>query len=477
MGNICCCEDYSRSDPCGCCMDVPQTSGPVTQRLCRRTGMCSVLLFAVLVLLLFINPNANYCDSDSDCSGQEVCHRKKCLVACTSLDACPNPPHVCMDGFCPPPPDKDGSLAAEMPAGMVLLVLGAPVLPCVLLASCFFCSYRMSYRMEPCCYCCCRWQCVDRRLAQIDFCSRWCETCAECSRRLCPWLSSRPGDISIDVEGLLPDGSDRNVVLTPIQQTNPVWDLLVKLLRVTDPHNLGIGRDVREPNPYSSISVVRAWKINSPIPKARYEVEKSEVRQHAHALCGGDPPASKTKLDDVSVLLGLDASINEKILLHGTKPENLTAILHNGLNERFSGGLFGKGVYLAEDPSKVDQYCTAIKYASMPTELKELLKDSSDLAQPVCFVLVCRLAVGLPVYTKDGNKNMHPPFQSLFTSADKRELSVIPGSSPAIHFHTLVAQAGPADQGFKVARHREFVVFHAQRLLPEFLVAVQRRRS
>merc|ERR1712139_485798 len=70
-------------------------------------------------------------------------------------------------------------------------------------------------------------------------------------------------------------------------------------------------------------------------------------------------PPVKTKLDDAArKLLNLDEAVNEKCLLHGTKPDHALSIIHNGLNEKLSGGLFGKGVYLAEDPSKIDQYCT-----------------------------------------------------------------------------------------------------------------------
>ena len=44
------------------------------------------------------------------------------------------------------------------------------------------------------------------------------------------------------------------------------------------------------------------------------------------------------------------------MLLHGTKPDIVPVICANGLNERFSGGLFGNGTYLGEDVEKIDQY-------------------------------------------------------------------------------------------------------------------------
>eukprot|EP00929_Paragymnodinium_shiwhaense_P052776 TRINITY_DN26430_c0_g1_i1.p1 TRINITY_DN26430_c0_g1~~TRINITY_DN26430_c0_g1_i1.p1 ORF type:complete len:368 (-),score=29.55 TRINITY_DN26430_c0_g1_i1:126-1229(-) len=365
-----------------------------------------------------------------------------------------------------------------MPSGVAaLIVLGAASF-CLVLSCGFFCCRRVSYHMEPCCYCCCRWQCVDRRLAQMDFCSRWFETCSECARRCCP-RSKTPAD-SIDVEGLLPDGASPAVSLTPISSSDDVWQSLQNLFHVTDPHNLGVGRDVTDRKQYSSLQIVGAWKIEASIPSARYEVEKGEVRQHARRLCGAAPPMLPTKLDAASRKIALDDTVNEKLLLHGTKPQVLASILHNGLNERFSGGLFGQGLYLAEDPSKIDQYCIPARLQEVPAELQALLRDENSgeitgaSSQPVCFALVCRVAVGISIHTKNGEKSMHPPYQPLFTGADKRELSFIPGSSPPVHFHTLVAEAGPASQGFKVLRHREFIAFHAQRVLPEFLITYRR---
>ncbi len=66
----------------------------------------------------------------------------------------------------------------------------------------------------------------------------------------------------------------------------------------------------------------------------------------------------ETKFDPIASTFRVDSGVNEKFLLHGTKPETLLAILQNGLHERFSGGTLGSGLYLAEDAAKADQYCT-----------------------------------------------------------------------------------------------------------------------
>ena len=58
----------------------------------------------------------------------------------------------------------------------------------------------------------------------------------------------------------------------------------------------------------------------------------------------------------------LDKPSNEMLLLHGTKPENQYSILLDGLDTGLAcRGLYGRGIYSADDPSKVEQYITMDK--------------------------------------------------------------------------------------------------------------------
>ena len=51
------------------------------------------------------------------------------------------------------------------------------------------------------------------------------------------------------------------------------------------------------------------------------------------------------------------SSINEIYLFHGTKFDNVTGILKEGLNfKKSSVGLYGKALYFAESSEKSDQY-------------------------------------------------------------------------------------------------------------------------
>ena len=52
---------------------------------------------------------------------------------------------------------------------------------------------------------------------------------------------------------------------------------------------------------------------------------------------------------------------------------------------------------------------------------------------------------------------------------EKKELSVIDGTSPPIHYHSLLAELGAG-----VTRHREFLQYHAVRVYPAYLLAYKR---
>ena len=90
------------------------------------------------------------------------------------------------------------------------------------------------------------------------------------------------------------------------------------------------------------------------------------------------------------------------LLLHGTKPGNIYDILFKGLDPGLcSDGLFGKGVYLAEDAAKIDQYITkdpTWKGNDPEHELhrlrKKLYQRHVKHGQDVFYALVCRVCQG-----------------------------------------------------------------------------------
>jgi len=184
----------------------------------------------------------------------------------------------------------------------------------------------------------------------------------------------------------------------------------------------------------------------------------------------------RTALDDVCEAFGVDSSINQKMLLHGTMPDRILPIIQNGMNENMCAGTFGNGVYLAEVADKVDQYCASDKPGSGLDRLHMSLYSSWGKPHlgNVYYAFVCRCILGCPITTKDGHVSMVDGAR-VFNSDDRRELPGIRGTDPPIHYHSLIVEAGPASEGYALARHREFVIFRAQQILPEILVAYRRQ--
>ena len=122
----------------------------------------------------------------------------------------------------------------------------------------------------------------------------------------------------------------------------------------------------------------------------------------------------------------LDPGINEKWLLHGTKPQTVVPILEKGLSGRLSGGAFGSGVYLTENAEKMDQYTFPDLPDSAPAagleELHSILYGTGEdsIGRPdedVFYAFVVLACCGLPVRTKDGLTDLDRPGSDIFRHA------------------------------------------------------------
>ncbi|CAK9050515.1 unnamed protein product [Durusdinium trenchii] len=136
-----------------------------------------------------------------------------------------------------------------------------------------------------------------------------------------------------------------------------------RMFVVRQPDELGKGRDAMTyDQTYSNLVVHCAWRIEHESLWPKYAAERNDVmrnmcqiRKNQLALDSWD-----SRLDDASQSMPgeLFDEVGEKYLLHGTSPERLLDILHQGFTEKLSSlkGIFGAGNYLAEDPEKIDQY-------------------------------------------------------------------------------------------------------------------------
>eukprot|EP00747_Dinoflagellata_sp_TGD_P006167 gnl/TRDRNA2_/TRDRNA2_115852_c1_seq1.p1 gnl/TRDRNA2_/TRDRNA2_115852_c1~~gnl/TRDRNA2_/TRDRNA2_115852_c1_seq1.p1 ORF type:complete len:343 (+),score=29.23 gnl/TRDRNA2_/TRDRNA2_115852_c1_seq1:50-1030(+) len=282
------------------------------------------------------------------------------------------------------------------------------------------------------------------------------------------------------------------------------------LFRVRAPSELGCGRDAhRYHRTYCDLKVHCAWRIEHTDLWHRYVSEKRLIARHMRSLkdCGVTCPLICTKLDAEAARMPgrKEPDCNEVFFLHGTKPQLVLPILHNGFNDRMTKaeGAFGAGIYLAEDPEKIDQYgCSDSKYEAPGLEdLHARLYRPGGNSHPdddlfYCFVV--RAACGATLTTKGLDQlcaacrsggtwsssaricavcgfDRDPPMADcdtgaiLFETPERRELIQVPGSVPPIHFHSLLVETGKA-----VKRFRECIIYDANRIYAEYLLAYRR---
>jgi len=175
------------------------------------------------------------------------------------------------------------------------------------------------------------------------------------------------------------------------------------------------GRDHRTALDYTGFTPYCAWRLQHPGLWGKYAMERENLAKMELPLLRTDgvrlsDPRLRQPFKDMAVMLpgSLDCNLNEVYLSHGSKPESILAILSGGLNERFSGGLFGNGTYLAEDVGKNDQYCTYDEGHGAHPELHKLLFDSPGVEHPgkLLYVFVCRVVLGHAIRTKDGRTDL-----------------------------------------------------------------------
>lgn len=251
-----------------------------------------------------------------------------------------------------------------------------------------------------------------------------------------------------------------------VSQSDPIFRKLCDVLKPESASHLGHGRDCHGWPRYTRLELRRAWRIWNMGLWQKQAVERSQLKDLPKGRLSAMPrvtvrPALVQCTDGLPNPVCKD--LNEAFLLHGTKPESVKLILSSGLNERFSGGLFGHGSYLAEDPAKSDQYATVDQAGTaVPKDLYD-----GDHPGNVFYIFVCRTLLGWFVQTKDGERSLGSSAQSIWATSGKRELSLIPGTETT--FHSLQVEVGD-----RVLRHREYILTHSERIYPEYLLAYSR---
>jgi len=145
---------------------------------------------------------------------------------------------------------------------------------------------------------------------------------------------------------------------------------------------------------------------------------------------------------------------NEVILFHGTKSNITDFIVQQGFEERVAmdNGLFGAGIYFAENSSKSDEYITPD-------------------ANGECNIFLCRVCLGTPFVTTQTFRNTTQPIRR----------------PPCVHGHidscqhertdSVIAECkrtGPQYGFYDLERYREFIVYDRSQCYPELLITFKR---
>lgn len=164
----------------------------------------------------------------------------------------------------------------------------------------------------------------------------------------------------------------------------------------------------------------------------------------------------------LSALPSLDSSVNEVWLFHGTTKEASTGIAENDFRLDFSGSnagtLYGKGIYLAENASKSDEYGEGPKGPAN----KEMERGFEAPRPPPgpppplvreSYILVCRSALGQVNYTDERQPD-----------PDALQKSCLEGRYDSVLGDRLKTNG----------TFRETVVYNDDNVYPEYIVRYER---
>jgi hypothetical protein len=148
----------------------------------------------------------------------------------------------------------------------------------------------------------------------------------------------------------------------------------------------------------------------------------------------------------------LDRGLNECFLFHGTKPELAAVICAQGFEERVANdhGLFGAGVYFAENSSKSDGYVK-------PDE------------KGYCNMFLTRVCLGAPFISNNQLSGLRrPPCVEACESGR---------ACGHVRFDSVIGEKRGNDRRACLEKYREYIVYDRNQCYPEFLIRYVRESA
>jgi hypothetical protein len=204
----------------------------------------------------------------------------------------------------------------------------------------------------------------------------------------------------------------------------------------------------------TTATVTRVQQVQNQKLWKRYCLKKDELQQRAG---GGAIKTDLSARPSVRAAFGddvfRDRGVNEFNLFHGTRPENASILASDGFDERLSrdNGLYGAGLYFAQDSCKSLQYCQA-----------------TNAAGEHC-ILYCRVLMGEPFLTDRMHKKVVGKNTSGTKKIEKAERRPPDNpTTPGQPYDSIFAEQGVAWAGNQ--KHNEFVVFEKSQVYPDYII-------
>jgi len=196
-----------------------------------------------------------------------------------------------------------------------------------------------------------------------------------------------------------------------------------------------------------------------------YQFEKSRL-ESKYDYKMSDRPCTKYLAEFPIATPSLDPAVNEYYLFHGTRWEVIDIVKKQGFDERVSAvtGMFGAGIYFAENASKSNQYipCPTCNQGAITTE------GQCSCSEPGVFgMLLCRVILGdTHICLKyDENKYKGDPRNPVRRPPAKTE-----GGLDL--YDSILGES--KKNGADLLKYREFIVYDRRQVYPEYIVYYKR---
>ncbi|KAK5577210.1 hypothetical protein RB653_002150 [Dictyostelium firmibasis] len=221
------------------------------------------------------------------------------------------------------------------------------------------------------------------------------------------------------------------------------------------------GISTLSPIVFNDLKVTRVVRVQNPMLWVSYHARKQKIIDDNNGLC----PPIHSVITNIPGSPSLDTKANELYLFHGLNVSSVAGIAKFGFDPRFCSleGMFGAGLYFAENSSKSNQYCHAGACTCSGFQANTCKCKASD---EVC-LLVCRVVMGdcLVENVFRGNG----PGQ--FWNGRRTE----PKKPNGINIYNSVIGESKPNYGPKAALQlREYIVYESSQVFVEYKVYFKR---